>query len=159
MDGYVRVLTIVTAVGAGISGGVFFAFSTFVMKAFGYLPAGEGLKAMNAINRAVTASLFMLALFGTAALCVALSIIALSHLDHRWALCLLTGSVLYVTCIVVTIAYHVPRNDALAIVDPQGPEAARAWAQFLQPWTAWNHVRTVTALLGSAAFVIALRAA
>ena len=58
----------------------------------------------------------------------------------------------------LTIVYHVPRNDALALVDPSSPGAARAWAHYLQPWTAWNHVRTVTALAGTTAFILALRA-
>jgi uncharacterized membrane protein len=43
-------------------------------------------------------------------------------------------------------------------VNPTGPGAARAWAHYLSPWTAWNHVRTVTALAGSTLFILALRA-
>jgi uncharacterized membrane protein len=35
---------------------------------------------------------------------------------------------------------------------------ARAWAHYLSPWTAWNHLRTVTALAGSTLFILALRA-
>jgi uncharacterized membrane protein len=38
ISGYPRTLTLIAAVGAGLSGGVFFAFSTFVMKALGRLP-------------------------------------------------------------------------------------------------------------------------
>lgn len=156
IDGYLRALTIVAAVGAGVSAGVFFAFSGFVMKALGRLSAAEGISAMKAINKAAPAPLFMLALFGTAAVCVALCVIALRHLDQRWAAYLLIGSALYLACVVVTVAYHVPRNDALALVDPGSPGAAHAWAQYLQPWTAWNHVRTVTALAGATTFILAL---
>lgn len=158
IDGYVKTLTVIAAVGAGISGGVFFAFSTFVMKALGRLPAAQGLSAMNAINKAAPAPLFMLALFGTGVVGVAVSVAALRHLDQRWAAYLLAGTALYLVCVIVTVCYHVPRNDALALVDPAGPGAAHAWASYLSPWTAWNHVRTVTALAGSALFIIALRA-
>jgi uncharacterized membrane protein len=56
------------------------------------------------------------------------------------------------------MAYHVPHNDALALVDPSSPVAARAWAQYHSGWTAWNHVRTVTALAGATTFILALRA-
>jgi uncharacterized membrane protein len=84
--------------------------------------------------------------------------VALGHLDQRWAVYLLIGTALYLACIVLTIVYHVPRNNALALVDPAGPGAAHAWAQYLSPWTAWNHVRTVTALAGSTLFIVALRA-
>jgi uncharacterized membrane protein len=100
----------------------------------------------------------MLALFGTGAVSIALSVVALGHLDQRWAVYLLIGTALYLACIVLTIVYHVPRNNALALVDPAGPGAAHAWAQYLSPWTAWNHVRTVTALAGSTLFIVALRA-
>ena len=137
---------------------MFFAFSTFVMKALGRLPAAEGISAMNAINKVAPTPLFMLALFGTGVVSIVLSAVALRHLDQRWAVYLLTGTVLYLVCLVLTMVYHVPRNDALALVDPAGPGAARAWAHYLSPWTAWNHVRTVTALAGSTAFIIAIRA-
>jgi uncharacterized membrane protein len=112
---------------------------------------------MNAINRAAPTPLFMLTLFGTGAVCVVLSVAALRHLAERGATYLLIGSALYLVCVVVTIAYHVPHNDALALVDPNGPGAAHAWAQYLTPWTAWNHLRTLTAVAGTATFVVALR--
>jgi uncharacterized membrane protein len=158
IGGYSQALTTVAAVGAGVSGGVFFAFSTFVMKALGRLPAAEGISAMNAINKAAPAPLFMLALFGTGAVSIAVSAEALRHLDQRWAVYVLTGTALYLACLILTVVYHVPRNNALALVDPTGPGAAHAWAQYLSSWTGWNHVRTVTALAGSAAFILALRA-
>ena len=158
IDGYLKTLTVIAAVGAGISGGVFFAFSTFVMKALGRLPAAQGLSAMNAINKAAPTPLFMLALFGTGAVSIAMSVAALRHLDQRWAAYLLAGTALYLVCLVLTAVYHVPRNNALALVNPTGPGAAAAWAQYLSSWTGWNHVRTVTALAGSTAFILALRA-
>lgn len=159
IDGFPRILTIVAAVGAGLSGGVFFAFSTFVMSALGRLPAAQGISAMNAINRAAPSPLFMIALFGTGAVSIALSGLALVHLDRPWAVYVLAGTALYLVCLLVTVVYHVPRNDALALVDPTGPGAAHAWAQYVSPWTAWNHLRTITALAGSAIFILALRAA
>jgi len=156
--GYPRTLTVVAAVGAGVSGGVFFAFSTFVMKALGQLPDAEAVTAMNAINKAAPTPLFMLALFGTGAVGIARSVVAFRHLDQSWAPFVLIGTALYLVCLVLTMAYHVPHNEALALVDPRSPGAARAWAQYLSPWTAWNHVRTVTALTGATAFILGLRA-
>ncbi len=158
IDGYPRILAIIAAIGAGVSGGVFFAFSVFVMKALGRLPAAEGISAMHAINKAAPAPLFMLALFGTGAVSIALSVVALGHLDQRWAVYVLTGTALFLVCLVLTMAYYVPRNEALALVNPTGPGAGHAWAHYLSPWTAWNHVRTVTALAGSTLFIVALRA-
>jgi len=43
-------VTLVAALGAGLNGGVFFAFSTFVMPALSRLPASQGIAAMQSIN-------------------------------------------------------------------------------------------------------------
>jgi uncharacterized membrane protein len=158
IGGYAQVLTTIAAVGAALSGGVFFAFSAFVMRALGRLPAAQGISAMNAINKDAPNPLFMLALFGTGAAGIVVSVAALRHLDQRWALFVLAGTALYLVCLILTAVYHVPRNNALALVDPAAPGAAQTWAQYLSGWTAWNHVRTVTALAGSVAFILALRA-
>ena len=158
IEGYVRTLTVITAVGAGVSAGVFLAFSSFVMKALGRLPAAEGISTMKAINEAAPTASFMLPLFGTAAACIALPIVALRHLDQRWAAWLLTASLLYLACVLLTIVYHVPRNNALALVDPRSPGAAQSWAHYLSHWTAWNHVRTGLALAATTALILALRA-
>jgi uncharacterized membrane protein len=53
LDGLLFVLTLFAALGCGLVAGVFFAFSTFVMKALARLPAEQGIAAMQAINVAV----------------------------------------------------------------------------------------------------------
>jgi uncharacterized membrane protein len=67
--------------------------------------------------------------------------------------------VLYVAGIVLTIAYHIPRNDALGLVDPNGAGAAAEWVTYARNWTAWNHVRTLTSLAGAVVLTLAVRAA
>jgi uncharacterized membrane protein len=44
-DGMLAVLTLAAALGCGAMAGVFFAFSTFVMKALARLPASQGIAA------------------------------------------------------------------------------------------------------------------
>jgi uncharacterized membrane protein len=58
---------------------------------------------------------------------------------------------------VVTFAYHIPRNDALAALDPAGPAAADTWKTYLSEWTAGNHVRAAAALAAAVMFILALR--
>ena len=151
-------LTLIAALGCGLIGGVFFAFSTFVMRALGRLPPAQGISAMQNINVTVINPLFMAAFLGTAALCVLLAILSLTRWQGPGAAWLLAGSVLYLAGnIVVTMAFNVPRNDALAAVDPGSVEGARLWADYLVGWNLWNHVRTVTGLLSAASFMAALR--
>lgn len=151
-------MTLVAAVAAGIVAGVFFAFSTFVMPALRRLPDARGLAAMQAINRAAPASpLFMLALMGTGVLCAVLGVVALTRLDQPAARYVLAGCVLYLSVVAVTGAYHVPRNDALGLLDPAAGGSPAAWRHYLAGWTAWNHVRSLASLAATVLFVVAGR--
>ena len=155
--GLLRSLTLVSALGTGLVAGVFFAFSTFVMKGLDRTPAPGGLTAMQAINRAAPTPLFMLALFGTALTCTVLGVSAFFRLDEPVARYQLAGCALYLVAIVLTAAYHVPRNDALDAVNPQSVGAAATWTHYVTNWTAWNHVRTVTSLAGAVVLTLATR--
>jgi uncharacterized membrane protein len=66
-----------------------------------------------------------------------------------------TGFYIFGT-VVVTGVFNVPRNDALAAVDPASPDAAKLWADYLVTWTLWNHVRTIAALIAAASLTIGL---
>ena len=123
MTGGVTRLAAVAAVGAATTGGVFFAFSTFVMRALRNLEPRQGLTAMQAINRAAPNPLFMTVLFGTAALSGGLAVVGLRKLDEPGAPALVAGGVLYLAAVGITAGYHVPRNDALALLDPGAPGA------------------------------------
>jgi uncharacterized membrane protein len=159
MDGFLFALTLVTAVGAGLVGGVFFAFSTFVMKALGRLRPSDGAAAMQAINIEAPTPAFMLALFGTGLAGLVLAVWGLADLDEAYAGYLIAAGVVYfVGDVVLTGAYHVPRNNALARVDPASAEGQRLWERYRVDLTRWNHVRTVAGLVASALLVLALQA-
>jgi uncharacterized membrane protein len=55
------------------------------------------------------------------------------------------------------MAFHVPRNDALAALDPSDPDAESQWNRFVRTWTAGNHVRTIAPLASATLLTIALR--
>jgi uncharacterized membrane protein len=159
MDGFLFGLTLVAVVGAGLVGGVFFAFSNFVMKALGRLPSSEGAAAMQSINITVITPTFMTALFGMGLVSLVLIVWGLVDLDEPYAGWLIAGGVIYVIGeIVTTGGYHVPRNNALARVDPESEEGARVWKTYLVEWTRMNHVRTAAALAATALFAVALQA-
>ena len=158
IDGFLFVLTLVTAIACGLVAGFFFAFSTTVMKALARLQGTQGMDAMRSINVVVINPLVMTALFGTALACVVLVVAAFVEWGEAYAVSLLVGGLLYLAgVVVVTIAYHVPRNDALAAADPAEAAAASQWARFVRTWTAWNHLRTLAPLGTASLFTIALR--
>ena len=148
-------VTVATAIASGLVGGVFFAFSNFVMAALGARPDREGIAAMQAINVTVLNPLFMLLLFAPVVACAGLAIAALGDLGEAHAPWLLAGALLYVLgCAGVTIALNVPLNEQLLRQAPDDPAAAAVWRRYLSRWTAYNTLRTVAALAGAAAFVI-----
>jgi uncharacterized membrane protein len=156
-DKLIYLMTSVVALGCGLVGGIFFAFSTFVMKALWRLPAEQGVAAMQAINVAVLNRWFLAPFFGTAAGCLALSVLELLNSQWPGSLYRLIGCTSYLLgTIFVTMFCNVPRNDALAAVDSRNAEAAARWAEYVPAWTFWNHVRTVAALTAAASLLVAL---
>jgi uncharacterized membrane protein len=154
------VLTLVTALGAGLVAGAFFAFSTFIMAALGRIPGPEGIRAMQAINVTVINPWFMTALFGTGVACLAVIVAALVEWDGSYGPYLVAAAALYVIgCIGVTMAFNVPRNNALARVAPESAEAAGVWKRYLGEWTAWNSVRTVASLAAAGLLIGGIAAA
>src|SRR5688572_10110535 len=146
-DTFLVVATFCAALGCGLMAGVFFAFSTFIMKALARLPPAQGMAAMQSINVFAVTPVFMTALFGTAAACLIVAVSTLFAWQKPGAGYLLLGSLFYVVgTALVTIVFTVPRNDALAAVNPASADGARLWVDYVSRWTAWNHVRTVAAL-------------
>jgi len=159
MDGLLTGVTALTAIGCGLVAGVFFAFSAFVMRALGHLSPAQGMAAMQAINAAAIPSTFFFTGFATMLGCLGLAGWAVIESQEPFAPYLLAGSALYVAgSMVITVAFNLPRNDALATVDPEGTEAADRWARYLVEWTFWNHVRAAGALAASAALIGAVLA-
>ena len=69
----------------------------------------------------------------------------------------IAASLAYVAgSVLVTMAFNVPRNDALVAVSPDSAAAARLWVDYLSSWTAWNHVRTIASVLATGLFGVAL---
>lgn len=149
------VLLTAGALGGGVAAGVFLAFSGFVMPALGKLPAPQGIAAMQAINVTAVTPPLMVSLFGTAVVCLGIVVeAALTWGTPGTALRLLAALLYLLGVIGVTMLCNVPRNNALAALDPQSTQAAAYWTTYLREWTAWNSVRAVASGLA----VIALLA-
>jgi uncharacterized membrane protein len=145
------------SVACGVMGGVFFAFSTFVLRALGQLPAGAGIRAMQSINVGAVTPIFMTALFGTGLASAALAVYSATDGLEAGALSIAAGAATYfLGAIVVTIVFNVPLNNALAVLDPDAADAVWIWARYRRQWLAWNHVRTVAGILSSGWFAYAL---
>ena len=144
-------------ISSALSAGIFFAFSTFVMRALALQPSASGIATMQSINVTVFNPWFYSAFFGPAVACMLLAVAALRNWEQPGALYLLTGSLLYlIGTLGVTALGNVPLNDALAILRPTSTEGAQLWSKYLIDWTLWNHVRTAAAFLAAAMFTFSL---
>lgn len=144
-------LALLTALGAATVGGVFYGFSTFVMKALAQLPAAQGVAAMQRINIVVINPWFMGAFMGTLLLSIACVVVAVM----AGSAALLAGGLLYALgTFGVTMAFNVPRNNRLARLEAASSDAAAYWPAYVREWTRWNHVRTAAALVAAACAVL-----
>lgn len=151
-------LTALTALGAAVTGGVLFGFSAFIMRGLDATSPQTAVTAMKEINRAAVRAPFMIPMFGTALLCIVLAVPAIQTLrggeDEAWLV--LAGGGFYLASLAITMAYHVPRNDALQEVEPGGTQVVAAWAEYVRDWVRWNHIRTAGSLSGAVCLMLAL---
>lgn len=157
MDVTVQVLTVLAALGSALMAGMFFVFSSFMMEALEATPLAQRVATMQSINVAVLNRSFLGTFFGTAVACVLLLVCSALERQQPGAVYRAAGCLLYlVGTFGVTAAANVPRNDALATVDPTGDGAEEAWERFAGGWTRWNHVRAAAALAALGALIAGL---
>lgn len=144
-------LPLIVCLGAGLIGGVFFAFSAFVMKALALLPAPQGIAAMQRINAVVLNPVFLGVFVGTAvlsAICVLAGFFPWG--TPRSMLLLVAGLAYLLGAFGITAAFNVPRNERLARLDAESADAAAYWPVYLREWLFWNHLRALAAIVSAA---------
>lgn len=148
-----------SSVCAGAVGGVFFAFSVFVMRALASLPPAHGLAAMQRINVTVITPLFLSVFLGTGPLLAVAAWVAYGAEPATAFGWLGVSFIVYlVGSVGVTMVCNVPRNDRLARLDPDSPADQIGWGEYVREWTFWNHVRCVASLTSAASAAIAVGA-
>lgn len=158
MSGLMTGLVVVALLGSATVGGVFYAFSSFVMKALRQLPPAQGIAAMQSINIVVINRSFLGAFMGTAALSLAMAIIAFRDWETVPAGFLMAAALLYLLgTFVVTAVGNVPLNNQLAEVRQASAEAEALWENYLSRWTKLNTLRTIAAIAAAMMYALALR--
>ena len=115
MNLFITTGVVSAALGCAVVGGIFFAFSNFVMKALARLPAAEGIGAMQSINIVVLNKWFLGVFTGTALASLLLAGYSITNWSTPSAPWLLGGSVAYVVgSWLLTIAGNVPLNEAFS---------------------------------------------
>jgi uncharacterized membrane protein len=155
--------TVVTAavvlalIGSALIGGVFFAFSSFIMKALARVPSSEGIAAMQSINVVVLNKSFLGMFLGTAVISILVAGLAIKGWGTPSSNWLLAGALLYfIGTFLVTGLGNVPLNEQLAAVTATDDGAVTVWEHYLDRWTRLNTVRTVAATAAAFSFTVGL---
>ena len=144
----ITVLLWAAALSSGLIAGVYFAFSGFIMKAFDKLETAQAVTTMNAVNEIILRSLFIPVFFGSSIISLLLIVVAFVYWHEAGAgLALIAGMVYFVGMFVCTVIFNVPLNNTLSKLNPTSDNAQQAWTHYLNNWTMWNHLRTVSSLL------------
>jgi len=157
MDQLIPVVGTTALLGSALVGGIFFAFSSFIMKALARVPTAEGMVAMQSINVVVLNPSFLGAFVGTAVLSLGAVGLALAGWGRPSAAFFLGGAIFYlVGTFGVTAFGNIPLNNQLAAVPATDPGARDVWEHYLGRWTRWNHVRTAAAMAAALLYSLGL---
>jgi len=123
----------------GLLAGIYVAFVVAVMPALQGLPDDTFLRVMNRINDVIVNPAFLTLFLGAPVLAVILAAVRRDPLT-------IAAAVAALAALVITIAVHVPLNDALA----DGGTRDR----YETPWVLWHYFRTGAAIVAFALLCI-----
>ncbi len=151
MSPFVFVLLQLSILAYALIGGVFLAFSDFIMRSLAHTGGVGGVEAMRVINREVFRWVFMALFLGMAAVSVFILIYSALNLAGGPGTLILLGALVYlVGCFAVTVVFNVPMNEALAGMDLSAAATRDYWTgTYLPRWTTWNTVRTIACALAA----------
>lgn len=140
--------------GSAAAGGVFFAFSSFVMRGLTDAGSTNAVPAMQQINVAAVRPPLMILLFGT--LVVMGAAVVVQSRDTGWSAPAVIAFGVYLVGVVGVTAFgNVPLNNELAAF--QAGSSVDAWAAYAPGWTWLNHARTIASLASAGLLAAALR--
>ena len=133
-------------------GGVFLAFSDFIMRSLSLTSGTNGMETMQTINREVFRWIFMALFLGMAAVSLLIIGYAATNLNvPAGTLIILAGIIYLIGCFGVTVVCNVPMNEALARMDLSSTTTREYWTTvYLPRWTFWNTIRTLACVLSAA---------
>ena len=144
------------ALWSGVIGGVFSAFSEFIMKGLLRAEAAGGIEAMQHINRTVLPTQFVAGILLIPPISVALGIYAFSALEGSAKVAAILAPLVYIPSVfLMTMFGNVPMNNRLEKLDHRSGEAETYWRKYGRDWTRLNHFRTLGSALTSFLYLLA----
>jgi len=144
------------ALWSAVIGGVFAAFSEFVMSGLLRAAPAGGIESMQHINRTVIKTQFVAGIFLIALFSVLFAIYSLTVFEGAALVTLVLAPVVYLpTVFLMTMFGNVPMNKKLERLDHTTAEAEAYWVKYGRDWTRLNHARSVGSILTAGLYVTA----
>ena len=143
------------ALWSAVIGGVFSAFSEFVMSGLLRTEPAGGIEAMQHINRTVIKTQFVAGILSIALFSVLFGLYGAVVFDGAARVTLILAPLIYLpTVFFMTLLGNVPMNNKLASLDHTTSEAEAYWVHYGREWTRLNHVRTLGSVLPAGLYII-----
>ncbi|MEM9432825.1 MAG: anthrone oxygenase family protein [Pseudomonadota bacterium] len=158
MSLFIYITLQLSVIAYALVGGVFLAFSDFIMRSLAHTGGIGGADAMQVINREVFRWVFMTLFIGMAPISLVIA-------GYGWfvvgsgpgTLIAIAGLIYVIGCFGVTVFFNVPMNEALARMDVSSSTARDYWTgTYLPRWTFWNSIRTVASTVSAALLLVGL---
>lgn len=146
------IFAVASVVLLGLSAGVFYAFSSFIMSGLARASDDAAGAGMTGINETALLPAFMSVFFGALLVPAATGIWGLVSGRDGGAWVLAAAAVYLVGTFGVTMALNVPLNNRLLAAH----DKAAGWRAYWRPWTAWNHLRTLAGVVATALAAVGL---
>jgi len=131
----------------GLMAGIYFAFSTFVMKALNQLPALHAAHAMNKINDVIVNTVFLPIFFGSTLWFAGLIVWSVADWQGTQSMLLISAALIYIVGMFFVTAFgNVPLNNKLKASEVSEEQLARYWPVYMAKWTKLNHIRSVSCI-------------
>ena len=158
MSTWFFILSQFSIIAFALVGGVFLAFSDFIMRSLDTANSPGGIEVMQVINREVFKWVFMTLFMGMAAVSIVIIGYTYVNLTGLAAMLIMLAAGLYfVGVFCVTVVFNVPLNHLLEGMDFTSEVALDFWrTRYLPDWTFWNSVRTFASVLAASLYLFAM---
>ena len=131
------------ALWSAVIGGVFSAFSEFIMAGLLRSAPAGGIEAMQNINRTVIKTQFVAGILLIAPLSVVFALYSRTIIEGPALAMLILAPIVYLPSVfLMTIFGNVPMNNKLARLEPAAIDAQEYWVVYGRNWTRLNHIRS-----------------
>lgn len=144
------------ALWSAIIGGVFSAFSEFIMAALLRAAPEAGIETMQQINRTVIRTQFVAGILLIAFFSVAFAVYAVFALNGPARVAAILAPLVFIPSVfLMTLAGNVPMNNRLERLAHTSGEAKTYWLEYGRVWTRLNHARSIGSVITAVIYLYA----